>query len=140
MPSAVVVDASIALKWVLEEPDSGLARRLLDRPLHAPDLLLIECANTLGHKVRRQTLDPEGAAALYAHLASAPVAFGASGGLVQAALSIALELEHPAYDCLYLAMAETMSLQVVTADGRFARAVGRVPRLAPRVVALADLA
>ena len=108
-------------------------------PLHAPDLLLVECASTLWHKTRRQVLDPEGAAALYAHLAIAPIAFAASGGFADTAMALALELDHPAYECLYLAMAQALDLQLVTADMGLVRAAGRAPRLAGRAVILADL-
>ena len=44
----VVVDASVALKWVIEEDGSEAAQALVVRhPLAAPDLLMIECANVL---------------------------------------------------------------------------------------------
>jgi predicted nucleic acid-binding protein len=139
MPSAVVLDSSVALKWVLDEPDSEAARGLLDRRLHAPDLLLVECANVLWHQTRRGMLDPAGAAALYRHLAVAPVTWAGSGRLAGEAMALALTLDHPAYDCLYLALALELDLPVVTADRRFLAAASRLPRLAARVVALADL-
>lgn len=44
----VIVDASVAIKWVVTEPGSDLAAGLLDgRPLHAPTLMRIEAANAL---------------------------------------------------------------------------------------------
>jgi len=53
--AAVVVDASVAIKWLLEESGTRPAVRLLAerRPLLAPDLMLIEAANALWKKVRR---------------------------------------------------------------------------------------
>ena len=58
-----VVDASTALKWVLQEEGSVAAVTLLDgRPLYAPPLIYIEVANALWSAVRRQRLLPEEAA------------------------------------------------------------------------------
>jgi len=44
---AAVVDASVGVKWVVNEADSDLARSLSETSLHAPDLFPIECANIL---------------------------------------------------------------------------------------------
>ena len=45
----LVVDASVALKWFLDEPDSGLARGLITGgdELVAPGFLLLEAGNSL---------------------------------------------------------------------------------------------
>ena len=44
----VVIDVSVALKWVIEEDGSEAARALLlEGPLVAPDLLIVECAKVL---------------------------------------------------------------------------------------------
>jgi predicted nucleic acid-binding protein len=55
---ALVVDASVGLKWVLEEPDSGLARALVEREpdLVAPDFWLNEATNVLWLRARRSGL------------------------------------------------------------------------------------
>jgi predicted nucleic acid-binding protein len=43
LPDAVVVDASVALKWLVEEEGSPAAARLLDGPaLLAPTLIHVE--------------------------------------------------------------------------------------------------
>lgn len=47
-----IVDASIAVKWVVEEPDSSPAAALLDHDLVVPDLFFSECANILWKKLR----------------------------------------------------------------------------------------
>jgi len=53
----IIVDASVALEWVIEEDGSGVAGALLlEEPLAAPDLLMIECANVLLAKSRRGVL------------------------------------------------------------------------------------
>jgi predicted nucleic acid-binding protein len=55
----LVVDASVAVKWVIAEGGSDSAERLLDHPLVAPDLLFAECANILSKKVRRGEVTKE---------------------------------------------------------------------------------
>ena len=51
------------------------------------------------------------------------------------AVRIAIELGHPAYDCMYLALALRIGTEVVTADKRFISAVART-RYKPVVVPL----
>ena len=55
----LVVDASIAVKWVVPEPRSDQATALLDHTLVAPDLFFAECANVLWKKLRRGDLTEE---------------------------------------------------------------------------------
>jgi predicted nucleic acid-binding protein len=43
------------------------------------------------------------------------------------ALAIAMELRHPAYDCLYLALAEQNASPLVTADDRLIRRCADTP-------------
>ena len=46
--SGLVIDASVAIKWVVPEPGTIDALALLDRfELRAPDLLVAECADVL---------------------------------------------------------------------------------------------
>ena len=54
--SALVINASIAIKWVIEEEGTKEALALRNQPLAAPDLLIAECANILWKKVRRRKL------------------------------------------------------------------------------------
>ena len=120
----VVVDASVAVKWVIEEPDSLLAAQLLDgRQLLAPDLLWAECGSVLWTKVRRGLLAAQDAELACRVLRSADLRITPSEALVEKALSLALRLEHSVYDCLYLALALETDRPLVTADGRFAERV-----------------
>ena len=63
MRDAAVVDASVAVKWVVDEADSGPARSMADARLEAPDLLLVECANILWKKAGIGDLTRQQAAA-----------------------------------------------------------------------------
>jgi predicted nucleic acid-binding protein len=70
----VVIDASVALKWVIEEDGSDRAGALLlEEPLAAPDLLVVECANVLWAKARRGVLTRALACAALAAIQAAPV-------------------------------------------------------------------
>ncbi|WP_149541071.1 type II toxin-antitoxin system VapC family toxin [Siccirubricoccus phaeus] len=60
---AIVVDASVALKWLRDEEDDAWARAMVggDRPLIAPALLLTECSNILWRLARRGEIARDGA-------------------------------------------------------------------------------
>jgi predicted nucleic acid-binding protein len=72
--NALVIDASIAVKWVVEEEGTAAALSLRKRArLIAPDLLISECANILWKKVRRRELSKD-EAILAARLLTDPTA------------------------------------------------------------------
>jgi predicted nucleic acid-binding protein len=130
----LVVDASVALKWVLPEADSEIALGLVGRQrLIAPDLLAVEAGNALWLRVRRRELTAIEARTALVDLLGVPMDYVPDRPLARAALSLAADLEHPAYDCLYLALALNRAAAVVTADRRFAAAVAAHPYLAGRV-------
>ena len=121
-----VVDASVALKWFVQEELRPEARELLrrDEALYAPALILAEISNTLWKKVLRNEISDEQAQSVsrrshdpFARLYSLDV-------LNRRALEIALDLQHPVYDCFYLASAEEVGDGcVVTVDRRLRTAV-----------------
>ncbi|HWB47930.1 MAG TPA: type II toxin-antitoxin system VapC family toxin [Stellaceae bacterium] len=76
----MVVDASVAIKWVLDEEGSPIARRLLDDELLiAPDFLIVECANILWAAVRRNRLTAERSTAALVGMRDLPVQLYATG-------------------------------------------------------------
>jgi predicted nucleic acid-binding protein len=115
----LVIDASVALKWVLDEPGKEAADALLDDVLAAPALWLVEAANALWRRSRRGELTDAEAAERLAELRNAPVVCLPIEDDLEAALALAAELRHPVYDCLYLAAAIRENAQVITADRRF---------------------
>jgi predicted nucleic acid-binding protein len=119
----IVVDASIALKWVLQETGSEAAEKLLESDLAAPSLWLLEAGNALWRRTVREELTQAEAAERLAALTKAPVASVPLEQDLPEAMRLALELGHPVYDCLYLALAKRLGTYVVTADKRFGQAV-----------------
>ena len=140
--SSLVIDASVAVKWVIEEAGTKEALALRSRALAAPDLLIAECANILWKKVRRNELSEREALFAGGLLARADIELIAMRPYLEAAVRIAVALDHPAYDCIYIALAEAEGLQFVTSDMSLLRKVGRqaARRYADRVVGLADTA
>lgn len=114
----LVVDASVAVKFVVREHDTDKARELLvsPDPLIAPDWLLVEVASTLWKKVKRSEV-----LAVHAsrHLGDMPRFFQGlvpAQQLVTEAFEWSIRLRHPVYDCLYLALALQQDCMLVTAD------------------------
>lgn len=132
-----VVDASVAVKWVVPENLSESADRLLgsEDPLMAPDLLMIEAANALWKKARRKELSAAEAGRALDVLLASGIVVCAAEPLLGRALAMAQRLEHSVYDCVYLALAERERATLVTADERLLRRLaGR--RVRARVVDL----
>jgi predicted nucleic acid-binding protein len=118
-----VVDASVAVKWVIDEEGSDAAADLAGESLSAPDLLLAECANVLWVKARRREITNEEVLERLALLRSAPVLLVPLEELIEGATRLAVILDHPVYDCLYLALAIRENTRLITSDQHFARSV-----------------
>jgi predicted nucleic acid-binding protein len=124
----VVVDASVALKWVLDEPGSEPATALRDHELIAPVLWLAEAANALWRRARLGDITADEANSRLSELMNAPVASFPIEPHLDHALRLATDIGHPIYDCLYLALALQHQTYVVTADRRFV-SVANLPHL-----------
>ena len=123
----IVVDASLGVKWFLDEPYSAEAAALLasGEDMAAPAFFHIEVASTLVREANidktmagpmRQALD-----GLEGLIASATVRLLATDPeSLSAAAAIAMRLGHPLKDCIYLALAMELSCDLVTCDARFA--------------------
>ena len=132
MTDIVVVDASLALKWVLSETDSNTAIALLQTwntdkmEIIAPALFTYEATNILYRQVVTNKLSYEEVKKLLTKLLS----IGILLNFVQhREISIrAMELSHrfglpAAYDAHYLALAEHEKCEYWTADTRLCNAV-----------------
>ncbi len=135
----LVVDGSVALKWVLPESDSDRARLLIRRgDLAAPDQLRLEVANALWKLVRRGTISPKLARRAWNLFAGIPVTFQQAGVLADAALDVAIKHNIPVYDGTYVALASMLDCPLVTGDRRLLEAA-RAGGIGHRVLTLGDL-
>ena len=115
----LVVDASVAFKWfLLGEPYADQALSIVrgGAVLIAPDLLVAEVCNAAWRSARIGRLSQAQVAEIASTL---PLFFDvivSSTDLAPRAVAIARQLDHPVYDCLYLALAEAEQTGLVTAD------------------------
>ena len=121
----LVVDASVALKWLVAEEQSDVAARLLDGSyeLFAPRLMASEVGNALWRKVRVGEIEPRQAGALADALPQLPVGWAEDDEISADALRIAISLERPAYACTYLALAHRLGATLITADAHLASGI-----------------
>ena len=121
----LVVDASVAVKWLIAEDGSDAADRLLtdDDDLHAPRLMASEVANALWRKVRLDEIEHGQAGTLTATLSEMPVRWRADEAVCADAVRLAVVLDRPVHDCVYLALTHRLDARLVTADERFANAL-----------------
>ena len=131
----VVVDASLALKWVEREPYSHEASELLEnwqkqrRRLIAPALFAYEATNALAKRVKRGQLTVEIAKERLASLLENGPALEHDVTVNLRALEIMQRFSLPsAYDAHYLALAESRQCECWTADERLWNTVrGELP-------------
>jgi len=118
---SLIVDSSIAVKWVADEPGSDRARALfLSDECWAPALIMAEVGNAMWKKHRAGIVTAEQAAAALRALPDRVRLF-AMDDLAPRAFELAATMDHPIYDCFYLALAERERCAMVTADERLLR-------------------
>jgi predicted nucleic acid-binding protein len=135
-----VVDASVVIKWFIDELHAETARRLQEDQyqLFAPDLLWVECGNILWKKVRRGELTPDEARLIWGGLEQQPISTFPSRPLLDLALEVALDTSRTVYDSCYLAVAMLLGCQLVTADRKLFNAL-QGGSYAPHVCWVVDL-
>ncbi len=121
----IVVDANVAIKWVVPEIHSEAALRLQggDWDFLVPDFFFPEIGNILWKRVRRSETTLANALEDLEALMGLPFDVRRSLPLMPQALEIAVETQQAVYDCVYLALAATNSCQMLTADERLFNAV-----------------
>ena len=117
----LVVDASVVAKWFLDEPLRPQARHLLEyqQELLAPDFVLVEIANVAWKKLRRGEITSDHAREIIASTPDAIPELISATQILAKATELAIELDHPVYDCLYLACLHEPHDRLVTGDKRF---------------------
>ncbi len=121
----LVVDASVAVKWLVDEDGSIMALRLLDggHEILAPRLMATEVGNALRRKTLRGDLERSRAEELAEAIPQMLVSWTLDELLSADALRLALALNATVPDCLYLALAELIDVRLVTSDLRFVNTV-----------------
>ena len=122
----MIIDASVAVPWLIDTPFSKSARQLKDRQGKAPTLLLVETANSLLKYVRADQLRRTDLELAMKALPIALVELVADATLLAAANDIAFASNHKIYDCLYLALAVQRHEPIATADRRLAAVAAMV--------------
>lgn len=136
----VVVDASVALKWFVQEEGTPSALSMLASAdaLIAPELVIAEMCNAAWRMSQTGRMTKEQAMIVAAQAGRLFHETVSLDSLSVRASQLAFLLDHPAYDCFYLALAEQRRTAVITADRRFA-AKTRGTAWDGRVVLLADV-
>ena len=128
----ICVDASLAVKWILDEEHSAQARALYWDVARAGELVIalallpIEANNILRQRMRRTSPLPRSAALdLLDQFLAVPVALYSTSDLHREALALADDNQlSPAYDAHYVALAQTAGCELWTADQRLLRELG----------------
>ena|SRR5919106_523431 len=130
----LVIDASVAFKWFVQEEGTERALVLLERdePVVAPDLVVAEVANAAWKSLRRRELSTLQFDRILSDVAQPFSRLVPLNQLIRPAAALTRQLDHAIYDCLYLALADAEGVPVITADQRLLDAV-RGTRLASRV-------
>jgi predicted nucleic acid-binding protein len=122
-----VLDASVALRWVLPDPLTPHALRLrheYQQKMHelvSPDIFLDEVASALTKAERQKTIPIGQAAPLYVKVMNTPPVLLSHLSLVSRAIDISSQTRSSYYDCLHVALAEREACELVTADDKLIR-------------------
>lgn len=124
-----VLDASVAACWVLRNPLQSKAHKLrteyrqniheLIAPAHFPG----EIASALTKAERQKLIRVGDAHLLIQDILNTPPVFYAIGSLFYRAVEISSQTRTGFYDCLYVALAEQQSCNLVTADVKLINAL-----------------
>jgi predicted nucleic acid-binding protein len=131
-PGVIVLDASFAVKLVVEEPQSDEARAVSGAkgltpgtPSLCPPSFWPETFSSLRRAVHRRIPQEEDGVAAVSQLRSMPIQTQEPEQLYERAWALAVRFNRPTiYDCCYLALAEISGCVCWTADQRLANALG----------------
>ena len=127
MTPSAVVDASVVLRWFVEDRWTAAALAAADRfDLIAPAVLNAEVANALRNHIRHGQMTFDRAQVHLGGLGTA-ISIVDDGPLMPSALRWAIDGDHPVYDCVYLALAAREGIPMLTADMKLARKFAEAP-------------
>jgi predicted nucleic acid-binding protein len=137
-----ILDANVALKWVIPEKNSDKAIRLRSdaqagiHELHAPDIFPVEVAHALTRAERKGDIPVGDADVHLLYILSTPPQFHPSLAILRRAIAISSAARVGVYDCLYVALAELERCELVTADDKL---VKNLKSQFPFIVSLASM-
>lgn len=132
-----VIDANVGLKWFIEEPRSHAARKFFQQgnSFIAPDIFIPEICNVVWKKVKIHDISLEQGQAIVTNVPMVLDYLVPSSEVTKRAFDLAVQFNHPLYDCLYLALAERESITLITDDGKLVK-VAKKAKLTHLVQAL----
>jgi len=126
----LVIDSSVAIKWLVAEPYSIDARRILDDYQNgylsfiAPDLINAEIGNIIWKKHILQGMAASDAQDILKEFQAIQFTFTSTAILLNDAYHLAVTHRRTVYDALYLALSRQENCRMVTADEKLVNAVG----------------
>jgi len=130
--TAFIMDASVAIKWLLPGPGETLAEEALrfqeryargQVRLVVPDLFWVEAANAVWNAARRGRITRAGGERAVAQLLRYDFTTVGSPSVLEPAFALATRFGRTVYDCLYVALAVEIGADFITADERLANSL-----------------
>ena len=123
----IVIDASVAVKWYVNENYTQNAEKLMDGnyELHAPELIFPEVGNIIWKKIIRGELSNDEGSQIVSAFTSQSIETHLHKPILGAAFIGAKSTQQTVYDWTYLALAGSLSCQFITADERFFNAISK---------------
>lgn len=125
----LVLDSSVAFKWLVLEDQSDLAKQLRDEfklailDLIAPEFWTVELAHSLTRAERQGRINVGDAYGLWVGAMRTAPQFIPHVPLMERAMEISSQERIGVYDCHYVALAEREGCELVTADTTLVKAL-----------------
>ena len=125
----LVVDASVVIAYLLDEEESYRVHPLFNdgRRLMGPALLHVEVSNAIWKCFRKELISAADLDLAIDRLGALGIDTAPADTVWRHALTLAVDLNHPVYDCVYLATTIRTGSQLVTLDERFRRKLTGTP-------------
>lgn len=120
-----VIDASVAVKWYVPEVFEQEAVSLLSSKnrFHAPELIYPEFCNVIWLKVRSGEITQAEGEQIVSEFTQRRLTMHPHKKMIEAAYKGAVSSGQTVYDWTYLALAVSLSCEMVTADSKFYKAL-----------------
>lgn len=124
-----VVDASVVVKWYVPEVYEKEAVSLLNNNnrFHAPELIFPEFCNIIWLKIRREEITQAEGEKIVSEFIQRKFTMHPHKKIIEAAYEGAVLSVQTVYDWTYLALAVSLSCEMITADAKFYKALETTP-------------